>query len=333
MAKYAKDQPAGFINRIERVAIIGVTGQVGSHLTAALLSTGEHTITALSRKESTSQAPAGVTVHRVDYDNEEELVDALRGQQFLIISIAVTSHKDTQTNIIKAAAKAGIEWIMPNVYGTDIANKKLMEENLTGAGVYPHIKVVEEQGISWVAMCCSFWYEYSLGMGPNAYGFDFANKKVTFVDDGSTKINTSTWLQCGNAIKGLLSLKELPDDENDTSVTLSDWRDKPMYISSFLLSQRDILDSVNRVTGRTDADWTIVSEEHEERYSRALGLMKAGDSLGFAMALYTRVFYPNGGGNFQETRGLDNEKLGVPKEDLDEATKRAVGMVEGGFKA
>jgi len=49
-------------------------------------------------------------------------------------------------------------------------------------------------------------------------------------------------------------LKELPDDESDTSLTLSRWMNKPLYISSFLISQRDMLDSVNRVMGTTEKD-------------------------------------------------------------------------------
>lgn len=332
--KYAKDQPAGFTNRITRVAIVGASGQVGSYLTAALLSTGQHTVTAITRSDSkSSPPPAGVTVAKVDYDNEQSLVDALRGQQFLIISMSVTAPRDSQSKIIKAAAKAGVAWVMPNCYGTDIANAKLKEENLTGPAVLGGIEAIEKEGVSsWIAMCCSFWYEFSLSMGPGWYGFDFANKKVTFTDDGKTRINTSTWEQCGRAIKALLSLKELPEDENDKTPTLSTWRNKPLYISSFLVSQRDMLDSLNRVMGTTDADWEIEHEEHAARYARGMEMFKKGSHLGFGICLYTRTFYPNGDGNFEAKHGLANDALGLPKEDLDEATKRAVAIVKGGFE-
>ncbi|KAK2612739.1 hypothetical protein QQS21_001190 [Conoideocrella luteorostrata] len=331
--RYAKDQPAGFTNRIERVAIIGTTGQVGSHVTAALASTGKHTITAITRKDSKSKQPEGVKVVPVDYDDEDSLTNALKGQQFLMISLAVTAPKDLQAKIIKAAAKAGVPWVMPNGYGTNVFDEKLAAENLTGPSVLSGVKSVEDESVSsWVLMCCSFWYEFSLAMGPGWYGLSFPNKKITFIDDGKTRINTSTWEQCGRAMKALLSLNELPEDENDTSVTLSNWRNKPLYISSFLMSQRDMLDSVHRVMGTTDADWTIEYEPHEERYQRGMEIMKKGEHLGFGICLYTRTFYPNGGGNFEATQGLANDLLGLPKEDVDEATKRAVAMAEGGFK-
>ncbi|PHH88102.1 hypothetical protein CDD83_7972 [Cordyceps sp. RAO-2017] len=331
--KYAKDQPAGFTNRIERVAIVGASGQVGSHMVAALLSTGKHTVTAITRHGGGNTMPEGVKVATVDYDNEDTLVEALRGQQFLAISLSVRAAPDTQSKIIRAAAKAGVPWVMPNCYGTDVRNASLAAENLTGPGVLGGIEAIEKEGVSsWVAMCCSFWYEFSLAMGPGWYGFDFEKRQVTFNDDGKTRINTSTWEQCGRAIKGLLSLKELPDDEADTSPTLSRWRNQPLYISSFLVSQRDMLDSVNRVLGTSDADWKIEHEESQARYKRGMEMLKQGSMLGFGIALYTRTFYPNGDGNFEAKHGLANDALGLPKEDLDEATKRAVGMIKGGFK-
>ena len=47
--------------------------------------------------------------------------------------------------------------------------------------------------------------------------------------------------------------------------------------------------------------------------------------------MYTRVFYPDGGGDFEASRGLQNDVLGLPKEDLDEFTKIAVQMPQVQF--
>jgi hypothetical protein len=102
-------------------------------------------------------------------------------------------------------------------------------------------------------------------------------------------------------------------------------------MSSFLVSQRDMLDSLHRVCGTTDADWTITHQPSLERYKKGIEDMQKGDRSGFARAMYTRVFFPNGGGDYESTHGLDNGVLGLPKEDIDEATKRAVALIEGGF--
>ncbi|KAF4589718.1 oxidoreductase CipA [Ophiocordyceps camponoti-floridani] len=327
-AKYAKDQPADFTNRIERVAIVGATGKVGSYMTKELLSTGKHVLTAITRKGGGSSMPKGVKVAEVDYDREETLVEALRGQQFLVVSLSVQAPAETQDKLARAAAKAGVSWMMPNCYGTDVRNVALEKENLSGPPILAGIAAAEKAGVSWVTMCCSFWYDYSLAMGPGWFGFDFDKKEVTMIDEGKTRINVSTWDLCGRAIKALLSLKELPDDEADKSVTLSRWRDQPLYISSFLIGQRDMLDSIHRVQGTTDADWRIEHEESSARYKRGMELMQKGNFVGFGMCLYTRTFYPNGDGNFGAKYGLANEALGLPKEDLDEATKRTLASLD-----
>ncbi|KAM0263552.1 hypothetical protein ACHAQJ_001171 [Trichoderma viride] len=329
--KYAKDQPAGFTNRIENVAIVGAGGQVGKHIAEELLKTGKHNVSAITRVGSNSKVPKGVKVVEVDYDDEQTLVNGLKGQQFLFISLAVTAPIDTQDKLVAAAAKAGVQWIMPNSYGTDFANKPLLKGILTAERTEAGVAAVEKAGISWVFMSCNFWYEYSLSMGDAWYGFDIPNKKVTFYDDGKTLINTSTWRQCGRAAAQLLSLKELPDDENDQSPTLSQWRNKILYISSFLVSQRDMLDSLNRVLDATESDWKIEYEPTDVRYKRGLDIMKSGNVVGFGMAMYSRAFYPNGDGNYEAKYGLANEVLGLPKEDIDEATKLAVEMAEAGF--
>ena len=97
-----------------------------------------------------------------------------------------------------------------------------------------------------------------------------------------------------------------------------------MYFSSFLVSQRDMLDSVQRVTGTTDRDWVIERVDAKKRVEEGLVGMKKGDYQGFVRAMYTRTFYKDEPVNFEAMRGLHNEVLGLSKEDLDTATKQAV---------
>lgn len=70
----------------------------------------------------------------------------------------------------------------------------------------------------------------------------------------------------------------------------------------------------------------ITYEDSEERYKKAVQDLHDGDHNGFVRLLYTRVFYPNGGGDYETSKGLQNEILGLPEEDLDEATKEAIRL-------
>ena len=92
-----------------------------------------------------------------------------------------------------------------------------------------------------------------------------------------------------------------------------------------------MLDSIHRVTGTTDKDWEITYEPTAQRYKNGIAEMQKGAMTGFAKAMYSRNFFPNGGGDFESSRGLANDLIGLPTEDLDEATKRTVEMVESGW--
>jgi hypothetical protein len=198
---------------------------------------------------------------------------------------------------------------------------------MLGPGVLAVRKHIEDNGAGkthWIGISSGFWYEFSLGTAESRYGFDFKNKSLTIFDDGNEKIITTTWPQTGRAYAALLSLPILPEDANDRKPSLSHWNDKAAYISSFLLSQRDMFASVLRVLGEKESDWTVSHEDAKERYQRGMKMLQEGNMDGFNVQLYTRMFYPTGEGNF--TSKLDNELLGLPRESLDEATKVAIEM-------
>ncbi|KAF7181799.1 hypothetical protein CNMCM7691_001096 [Aspergillus felis] len=326
MPAYAKNQPAGFKNAIERVAIVGAGGTVGSNIVAALLKTGKHTVTALTRKDSSNKLPEGVVVAPVDYNDEATIVAALQGQQFLIITMAPTAPRDTQSKLVQAAAKAGVPYIMPNGYAGDIENIQLGQDTLLGPAAKAGRDEIEKLGMQWITVCCGFWYDYSLAGGEARFGFEFDKRSLTIYDDGKTKNTTSTLAQVGRAVAKVLSLKELPEDENDTSLTLSTFLNKGVYIKSFVVSQNDIFESVKRVTGTTDADWTITQEDSKKRYEDGLALVKSGNMAGFGKLLYARAFYPDDPSEFSAK--AQNELLGLPEETLDEATQVGIDLVK-----
>ncbi|KAG0312524.1 hypothetical protein BGZ99_009456, partial [Dissophora globulifera] len=49
-------------NYIEKVAIIGAGGNLGKYLATSLLATGKHSVTAITRHDSTNVLVAGVAI-------------------------------------------------------------------------------------------------------------------------------------------------------------------------------------------------------------------------------------------------------------------------------
>ena len=312
--------------------MIQAGGQSGKFMTEEMLKLGKYKVTAITRADSTNAVPEGCEIRRIDYANPASIVDALKGHDALVITMNTRAPPEYQTKLIEAAAEANVPWVLPNEYGYDISNPGL-EKDISPIGekhkeYRAHIEKLGKS--SWIGVTCGFWYEYSLAFGPPSFGFDIKTRTATFIDDGNTKINTSTLRQCGRAVAKLLALKVQPDDnenENDKSPCLAHYKNKFIYVSSFNISQKDMLDSVMRVTGTTLNDWTIKHEPSPSRYKAGVEAMQKGDFSGFAQMMYTRVFYQDGSGDYETSRGLQNGVLGLPKEDLDEATKVAVEMV------
>ncbi|KAK2041236.1 NAD(P)-binding protein [Colletotrichum somersetense] len=331
IVKYAKDQPAGFVNRIEKVAIVGAAGTMGKYVTHELLKGGKHTVTAITRHDSSAKFPVGVVAAKVNYDDENSIVEALKGQHYLIITLKNTANHDIQLKLVRAAAKAGVPYVMPNAWGPDPKNRSLMADTLLGTTFESAVKEIERLGASeWIIMSCGFWYEFSLAGSPDRFGFDIKNKSITFFDDGNIKVNTSTWAQCGRGLAAFLSLKRLPNDEKDASPTVQSWANDVFYISSFLISQREMFESIKRVTETVDFDWDVKYENPEERWKAGHESLRLGDRSGFSRLMYARIFFSSNDGDVKNKYGLANEDLALPEEDLDNASDEAVRLLFSG---
>jgi hypothetical protein len=288
-------------------------------------------VTAITRPNSTSKLPEGVKVIHVDYsgDDDTALVEALQGQQVLLITMAVTAPRGTINKLVYAAAKAGVPYVLPNWFGHDNTNDALCDDSMLSPSRDSIIAEFKAHGTtSYIFLVCNFWYEFSLGGGPDRFGFDFKNRSFIQFDEKDVVFNTTTWPQCGQAIASLLSLNEFPDDGQDKSPTFSQFANNSVYISSFRLSQRDMWESVKRVTGTVDADWTITHESAAQRWKESRVAVERGDFGSFPRMLYSRMFFPTADGDLQSRHELHNDLLRLPVEDLDEYTAIAIRMGE-----
>lgn len=97
-------------------------------MTEALLKTGKHTVTAVTRMDSQSIVPEGVMIKKVDYSRQETLVEALKGQDALVITLSGHTPKGTEIQLVEAAAEAGVQWILPNEWSPDTANEEMVKD-------------------------------------------------------------------------------------------------------------------------------------------------------------------------------------------------------------
>lgn len=213
-----------------------------------------------------------------------------------------------------------------------IENQGSVDDFFPAAPPINLLKEIERVGVSsWILLVGGVWFDYSLPSGESFMGFDIDNRKATLFDDGEAKINTSTLAQFGRAAAAIAGLKEFPDNDTDQSLSIAQFRNKPVYLSSFHVSQKDILKSIQRTTGTTDAYWEMKSESSAERIENGKALGKSGNIMGLVQAYYSFIFSPEGQ-KLKTQDKLHNGLLELPDEDLDEVVKDCVEKAENKFR-
>jgi hypothetical protein len=118
-------------------------------------------------------------------ENIAALVEVLCGQQALLITMSHQSLDATKT-LTQATAAARVAYLLPNWYGHDANNHKLIEDFLM-TGLYDNVKLFEQLGVSsCFLLVCNFWYEFPLTNGIVVMG-------STSRSAHSRGITTATW--------------------------------------------------------------------------------------------------------------------------------------------
>ena len=132
-------------------------------------------------------------------------------------------------------------------------------------------------------------------------GFDIRQHKATMYNEGNDTWSTTKLSSIGLAVKNAMLL---PDKTAN----------KYLFIDSFTVSQRQVLASFEKVTGRK---WEVNQVNAEEQKKIGREKMSRGDFSG-AMLLIRYINCVHGhGGNYAEYEETANALLSLPKETLD----------------
>jgi saccharopine dehydrogenase-like NADP-dependent oxidoreductase len=149
------------MSHLKNIAIVGGAGQSGSPIVKSLLESGKFNVTAITRSESSSTFPSAVKVHKGSYNSEEFLESALQGQEVFIIILGTTAPKDLQIPLIKAAAAASVQWILPCEFGPDADSEELIKGVPFLASKKYYRDQIEEFGKSnWISFNCGLWFDF-----------------------------------------------------------------------------------------------------------------------------------------------------------------------------
>ena len=306
---------------IKKVIVIGASGSVGPFIVSSLLENG-FTVSVLTRTTSSATFPSTVAVHRTDYSSAS-LLEAFKGQDAVVSTIATFSTHQ-QSDIIDAAITAGVKRFVPSEYGVDTSLPQVAEllpPALPKQQTVEYLRSKEASGLSWTGVIVGGFFDWTFKF-PGLMGWDLTGRKATVFDGGDVEYEETNVAQIGRAVAAALSADHVEQTKNTY-----------IYINSFTITQNQVLAILEELTG----DKFTVSHETKvdlarkglEAFKHATSAEKSreGDYISGSLELITAAIYGNGGLNeFSKTKGLWNERLGLPKEDL-RAT--LVQVVEG----
>ena len=235
---------------------------------------------------------------------------------------------EQQKVIIEAAAKAGVQWLLPTEYSADGSNEAMVDavplswpKRDARRQIEGLAKGKKAGELKWIGVATNPWTEFSLQYG--AFGVKIPEREAVLYSDAGS-FNTSTLEQVGKGIAALLSLP-LENAESPRE-SLRHYANKFIYISSFLTTQRALFDAALRATGTEEKDWKVESATLERRIEKAREELKEGNMRAGADLVYAYYMGEGKGGDYEDKAREDRKVLGLEEEDLNEIMARVVEM-------
>ncbi|KAF4306985.1 isoflavone reductase family protein [Botryosphaeria dothidea] len=274
---------------IKNVTLIGASGNLG-------------------RADSSATFPDGTKVVRSDY-SPESLTQALMGQDAVVSMITITALAEQQ-KVANAAIAAGVKLFLPSEFGSDTASDAVI-------AAVPFFKpkkdfidflAANEAKMSWAAIVTGPFFDWGLTYGLT--GFDVANKTATLVDGGKARFSATNVVQIARSIIAVL---EHPDIVANRFV----------YVESFSTNQLEVLAALEKATGEK---WQVKYESSDDLRTVGFQKFQEGDLVTGGTNIIKATIL--GEGSLEDhshvAGGIWNERLGLPKEDVDEVVKKVL---------
>lgn len=334
--------------------ILGASGNVGREIVQAFQAhnttnpSSPFTITVLTRTSSytrtLAQFPPSTNLQTLpidSYTDTDILTTILRTHniQALISTIATFNTNDQQRIIDACVASGTVRRFFPSEYGVDTSNRQLLDKHLPTAVLkqenVEYLRQVSSDTngrLTWSAVIVGAFFDWALAL-PNVMAFDTQNMSVNVIDGGDTKYEATNVGQIARAVVTCLASEQAFNDTGGQYV----------YVNSFTTTQNEVIALIEKYTGRsmqrTPIDSLDLSRKVREQMDAMGGLeayrayettTEAPYAPGAVESILACIYGGEklGGINQYSMRepGLWNEKLGLPKENLEDTVR---GVVEG----
>ncbi|KAF2185626.1 NAD(P)-binding protein [Zopfia rhizophila CBS 207.26] len=303
---------------LKNVALIGASGTLGPSILKALQSSN-FDVSILNRSSSKSKysithvitVPDDLNVPALTALFKENSIDAL------VISIA-GSYVEEQKRLIQAAFNAGVKRVIPAEFGScDSADDAtvqllpLMEGKKRVRGFLEELSAKDREGgnLTWTSLVTGHFFDHGLSTG--LLKLNIKGRKAYLQDGGNIKFSGTNLDTIGTAVAKVLQ----PENEEKT-------KNKLLYIHSFSVTQNEILDVLEQVTGQK---WERVYEDSKKQIGEARPKMLEGDDDAREEVVSVWGIVAS---DWRKKEGFANQLIGLQKESLEEVVKRVVQNVK-----
>ncbi|KAJ0415030.1 NAD(P)-binding protein [Aspergillus carlsbadensis] len=298
----------------KNIILIGGGGSLGSVLLKSLLSEPSFNVTVLARESSKAlnRIPSSATVIKIaDSYPLDDLVAAFKGQDAIVNAITSFSVAE-QLKFIDAAVTAGVKRYLPSEYGLDNNTPAARELSVVFRDkglVQDYLREREGSGLTWTTIACGMWIGWSLRN--NFLGLDYANRTITLTNSGTGPFSTTTLANTALALNRIL-------------LSPASSANQIVFLSDFATTQEELVQTIERLTGE---QWTRKSINTAE----AIPALKEAFSKGETLAGYglINIGFTEGSfsGHFEPVNKVRNAELGLPRKELEEVVREALGEV------
>lgn len=270
------------------------TGGIGTPIVQELVNQGFE-VSVLSRGSKEEKVPRGVTVKTVNYEDEESIKSALSGQDAVVSTLGSAALGPQQQKLADVALSVGVQRFIPSEFGI---NTRELQELKIGQIVAGKIKLVDDLKKKAEQTPSFTWTALSNGMFFDYLGFDGKANKVTIVDSGNERFQTTTRSTIAKAVASIL--KHPQETAN-----------RYLSIASFQPTQNELLKIAEEETG---SKWTVAHEDTSELQKIGEDKLAKGDYSAFLQLLRVHL-YRDGEGHALKDNEKANKLLGLPEDE------------------
>lgn len=299
------------MSAFKNVLVLGPSGSLGSIIVQALDQEPSFNVTLLKRASSKAKLPSHLkTITISDTYPQEDLISAFRGQDVVLDCLTAPIEVD-RYRLVDAAVAAGVRRFVPSEYGLN--NERPDARELTPmfrekAELREYLRAKAATGaIEWTGFACGTWLKWDIAH--EFLGVHVAERRFVFWDDGEGLFSCTTE---ENTAAGVVQALKNPDAT----------RNRDVFLSDFSISQKQLLESLERIHGVKYATETVDSKAYIKERQAAEA---AGDKIAVYNLVEVAIATGQYGIHFEKEGEVWNERLGLPKQTLD-------GVIEEGLK-